>query len=64
MTRWVNPAPFLKVGDDWEERSTEAGPEYLPCPDCSAEWNPVFVAWARRHPKDCPYVSDIRGSGE
>lgn len=54
---------FVKAGNGWEERSTTAGPEYLRCPDCGAEWNPVFVAWSRRHKADCAYVADIMRSG-
>ena len=60
----MNAPQFVKAGDTWIERSTTAGPEYLPCPSCGAEWNPVFVAFQRRHRGDCTYVSDIMKSGE
>lgn len=64
MTGNSGAPQFVKAGGGWEERSTTAGPEYLPCPDCRATWNPVFVAWVRRHNPDCTYVADIMNSGD
>lgn len=60
----MNAPQFVKAGDTWHERSTTAGPEYLPCPSCGAEWHPVFVAFQRRHQRDCAYVAGIMNSGD
>jgi hypothetical protein len=60
----VTMQQFVRAGDRWKERSTTAGPECLPCPNCGAEWHPVFVAFQRSHPLDCAYVADIMKSSE